>query len=356
MDARFLRATILALSLSSVAASYRTNNFIVSAPTPQLAKKIGDAAETYRRDLAQLWLGQALPPWSSPCPITAQVGPHLGAGGATSFVFQDNQVGGWRMNIQGSEVRILDSVLPHEVTHTIFATHFRQPLPRWADEGACTTVEHTSEKKRHETMLISFLQTQRGIAFSQMLAMKEYPADVLPLYAEGYSLARYLIEERGHRQFVEFVGDGLRDDNWMRALKSYYGVTDLGRLQNEWLAWVKQGSPPREPLAMAQSEPRVDASVHLASNDPRRTRPKPNLIHRPQNAGPLPGVRPPVTAIVRPAATAVTQNQSDGWVATGTRSRGGVSFAPGSIASAQQQTHQATRQQPVQPPRQTILR
>ena len=37
--------------------------------------------------------------------------------------------------------RILDSVLPHEITHTIFATHFGQPLPRWADEGACTTVD-----------------------------------------------------------------------------------------------------------------------------------------------------------------------------------------------------------------------
>lgn len=355
MDARFLRAIIIGLSLTSIAASYRTTNFIVSAPSALLAKKIGDAAETYRNDLSQLWLGHTLPPWSSPCPITAQVGPQLGAGGATSFVFQDNQVGGWRMNIQGSEIRILDSVLPHEVTHTIFATHFRQPLPRWADEGACTTVEHPSEKKRHETMLISFLQTQRGIAFSQMLAMKEYPADVLPLYAEGYSLARYLIEERGHRKFINFVGDGLRDENWMRALEASYGVTDLGRLQNEWLAWVKQGSPSRKQLTPSQS---AIAKTRLASTNSRRTRPEPNLIHRPNGDWQRPDkfAQQPPNESLTSAGDSTTKVSSDGWITAGTRSRSGIAFTPGSIASTEQQSHQATRQQPVQPLKQTILR
>ena len=61
------------------------------------------------------------------------------------------------MHIQGSRERILDSVLPHEITHTIFATHFGRPLPRWADEGACTTVEHVSEKAKQDNFLIQFL-------------------------------------------------------------------------------------------------------------------------------------------------------------------------------------------------------
>ena len=123
------------------AAGYRTVNFIVEAPTETLARKIGDAAEQYRQTLAIEWTGRPLPRWSRPCPITAQVSPNLGAGGATSFVFDRGEVFNWTMTIQGSEERILDSVLPHEITHTIFASHFRRPLPRWADEGACTTVE-----------------------------------------------------------------------------------------------------------------------------------------------------------------------------------------------------------------------
>ena len=155
-----------ARSLRRAAAGYKTTNFVVSAPTPQLAKEIGDTAEVCRRQLAIEWLGEEMPPWSKPCPINAQVAPNLGAGGATSFVFDRGEVFGWQMNIQGSRERMLDSVLPHEVTHTIFASHFRQPLPRWADEGACTTVEHRSEIAKQERMLIEFLKTGRGIPFS----------------------------------------------------------------------------------------------------------------------------------------------------------------------------------------------
>ncbi len=33
------------------------------------------------------------------------------------------------MEVIGTPERILDSVLPHEVTHTILATYFGRPLP-----------------------------------------------------------------------------------------------------------------------------------------------------------------------------------------------------------------------------------
>src|SRR5205807_7799595 len=133
--------------------------------------------------------GHELPPWQSPCPITAHVADHLGAGGATSFVFEHGSVGGWQMTIQGSAERILDSVLPHEITHTIFATHFGRPLPRWADEGACTTVEHESEKAKQDQFLVKFLTSDppRSIPFNRMFQMTQYPPDILPLYSQGYS-------------------------------------------------------------------------------------------------------------------------------------------------------------------------
>ena len=212
MEARIARAAVLVAALASVAAGHRTPNFVVEAPTPQIAQQVGDMAEKFRHDLAVEWLGKPMPNWSQPCPITVQVGDHLGAGGATSFVFNEGEVFGWQMNIQGPLDRVLDSVLPHEVTHTIFASHFRRPLPRWADEGGCTTVEHDSERLKQQKMLIAFLRTGRGIAFSQMFAMKEYPRDILPLYAQGHSLASFLIESRGQTEVLELPGrrDGRR--------------------------------------------------------------------------------------------------------------------------------------------------
>jgi hypothetical protein len=330
MEARLTRVLVLAAAFSSLGASHRTENFIVTAPTPRLAESISQHAEHYRKQLAIEWLGRELPCWQAPCPITAQVAPHLGAGGATSFSFPGGQAANWQMSIQGSEIRILDSVLPHEVTHTIFATHFGQPLPRWADEGACTTVEHTSEKARHQKLLIRFLQTERGISFSRMFAMKEYPADMLPLYAQGFSLARFLIEQHGKRKFVQFVGDGLRDDNWTRAIQQNYRFDNLLVLQNRWLDWVRQGSPKLAPKIAADDPP-----VVAISN--KRERPEPNLYFRlPRNSA-------------QPQAARAKQVASGNWRSAGAPRTSSVA---GPTDNAR---HQTVKQQPLQQPRQRVI-
>ena len=61
--------------------------------------------------------------------------------------------------------------------------------------------------------------------------MKEYPKDVMPLYAQGHSLAEWLIENRGRKAFLEFVGDGMQDENWPRAVREHYGFTSLLEMQ-----------------------------------------------------------------------------------------------------------------------------
>ncbi len=249
------------------AARYQTANFVVNAPTPQLAKEIGDMAEHWRQTLSIDWLGKEMPAWARPCPIRAEVAPNLGAGGVTTFVFDRGEVFDWKMTVTGTRERVLDSVLPHEITHTIFACHFRQPLPRWADEGACTTVEHGSEIAKQEHLLIQFLKTGKGIPFGQMFAMKEYPRDVLPLYAQGHSLTRFLIGQHGQAAFLEFLADGMSDENWPRAVREHFGHASLFALQNDWLDWVKQGRP------MLPGE--QEADVLLASNTPPPVPPAP---------------------------------------------------------------------------------
>jgi hypothetical protein len=200
---------------------------------------------------------------------------------------------GWSMNIQGTPERVIDSVLPHEVTHTIFASYFRRPLPRWADEGACTTVEHEVERRKQQQMLIQFLKTGRGIPFSKMFMMREYPPDVMPLYSQGYSLCRYLIQQGGRKKFVDFVADGMRNEQWTQVTKKYYGYANLGELQNAWVEWVRQGSPLRD-------LPEQDGTL-LAANEPQ-DRPAPNLIYRGQSADPPAPPQP-----LSPAAPAPVQ-------------------------------------------------
>ncbi len=404
----FYRIAILFVAAASMGASQRSANFIVTAPTPEMAAQITSAAEGYRRDLAILWLGSPMPNWSAPCPIEAQVAPHLGAGGATSFLFEHGEVYGWQMTIQGSLERVLDSVLPHEITHTIFATHFRRPLPRWADEGACTTVEHASEKTKQQIMLVDFLRTNRGIPFSRMFVMKEYPRDVMPLYSQGYSLARYLIAQGGRQKFLAFLADGMRDDNWTRAVAQHYTVANLGVLQNTWLEWVRQGSPTQEqaspealaaaipsPAARPAPAPRPSSVAMPAPSGPSGTAPAPSSvaasIYRAQIA-PLPTAGASASLASAAPRDGMTREGASvaageaGWhsprrdyasyepaggsapaSASGTSPAKGaanVAAAPrtpaapdpvATSATSDQTSHQATRPQPVQQSRQIIL-
>ncbi|MDR1484435.1 MAG: hypothetical protein LBT09_06390 [Planctomycetaceae bacterium] len=256
MDARFFNSffgvvlfcvTLFLIVPFSYSSQFETVNFTVDgADTLEQARVFCETAEKCRRELAVLWLGEELPDWSSKCPITVRVGDKLGAGGATTFIFQGNAICSCEMNIQGSEKRIIDSVLPHEISHTIFATYLRSPVPRWLDEGAATCVEHYSERENYRNMIRHFLQkdVQKGLPFNRMVALKNYPDDVLPFYAQGYSVAEYLITVGGHRLLIQFAKTAIETGDWNYALREHYGIANLGELQKDyWLEWVAIGSP-----------------------------------------------------------------------------------------------------------------
>lgn len=244
MDA-FFRSLLIVGALGSLGAGYRTPNFIVTAPTDGMAEQVGEAAEVYRKELAIAWTGKPLPGnWSIPCPIDVRVGT-MGAGGATTFNFQDGEVYGWKMEIFGSEERILDSVLPHEINHTIFACHFRRPLPRWADEGAASLIENESERMRLRRIHDQVMNTTRKIPLKSLLEMKNYPKDkqqVLTLYAEGHSLADFLIQRSDKPTYLKFL-QLAHERGWDHALKKIYQFDSVSALESRWDEWVLVGSP-----------------------------------------------------------------------------------------------------------------
>jgi len=219
----------------------------VRAPAQDLARQIGDAAEYFRQEKALLWLGRALPPWPDRCPIEVKLGK--GNGGATSFAFDQGQVLGQAMTIQGRADRLLVSVLPHEVTHTIFAAHFRRPLPRWADEGGAVLSEDDLERGRQEAMNLEMLQARRQYRLRDLFGRMDYPKDagaVMALYCQGYSVTAYLVElgdarkteepaRSGRQRFVKFVWEGLQK-GWDRALQQEYGLQSVEALEQDWIA------------------------------------------------------------------------------------------------------------------------
>src|SRR5262245_15359099 len=187
MAHRVLVSLLLLGSTLSLGASYRTPNFVVEAATPQIAQQVGQYAEHYRKQKAVEWLGREMPDWGAPCPLRVKV-TYGGSGGATSFAFDRGRILSIDMQIEGALDRLLASVLPHEVTHTVFAHHFRCPLPRWADEGGSVLSEDDQERARHDMLVRQILNTPgRAIPLRRLFALRDYPRDVMVLYAEGYS-------------------------------------------------------------------------------------------------------------------------------------------------------------------------
>lgn len=246
----------------------RSANFVVSASSRDLAQEIAQAAEAFREELALKWLGETLPPWQQPCPIVAYVDPNMAASGETTFTLAGGGIGGWDMKVRGTRERVLDSVLPHEVTHSVLATHFAplgRPVPRWADEGASTTIEHVSERSQHDSGLVEILRRGRGLPFAQMFSLKDYPADMMPLYAQGYSLTSFLLAQGGHRKFIQFLEQGMQSDDWVNAVDTHYGYPKIGKLQTAWNGWVRNGGGP---IVAFTAESLGYTGVQLASNQP----------------------------------------------------------------------------------------
>jgi hypothetical protein len=150
---------------ASMGARHQSANFVVEADDPALASRIAQAAEIYRHDLAIEWLGEVLADWSRPCEMTVHVDEKLPAGGATTSVYDHGAAFVWRISIRGPADRVFDSVLPHEITHAIFASHFRRQIPRWADEGGAISLEHAIVKSGHRKTLLEVLGSGRGIGW-----------------------------------------------------------------------------------------------------------------------------------------------------------------------------------------------
>jgi hypothetical protein len=256
MAARPSLVVLLLGALASLGAAYRTPNFVIEAPTYPIAQQVGQYAEYYRREKALQWLGQEMPPWPEPCPVRVTVQAR-GSSGATSFAFDRGRILGMDMHIEGPLDRLLASVLPHEVTHTVFAHYFRCPLPRWADEGGSVLSEDDIERNNHEQEVRRILNTPgRAIPLRRLFTLMKYPPDVMVLYAEGYSVTEFLVGRSNRQTFLQFVAQGLHGD-WDGAARAYYRFNTVEELEYAWVQHLRekrQAPPPQQTAAASPAE------------------------------------------------------------------------------------------------------
>ncbi|MBI2806710.1 MAG: hypothetical protein HYX68_17160 [Planctomycetes bacterium] len=238
MKKRLALVFAVATVFCSMGAEFRTRNFVVIAPNAQIGQSVGQWAEHYRKEKAILWLGREMPPWPQPCPLRVHVTMDPPSG-ETEFTFGMGGVNSQRMIIRGPIDRLIYSVLPHEITHTVFAHHFKTPVPRWADEGGSVLSEDSTERDRHDKLVRNILNRNQQIPMRTLLGLKEYPPQVMCLYAQGYSIADYLVKRSNRQHFLSFVGYGLQY-GWDHAARTHYGHNRVEELEQAWLKNLRE--------------------------------------------------------------------------------------------------------------------
>jgi RNA polymerase sigma factor (sigma-70 family) len=289
-------------SIDLTKAEVATKNFVVTGASAEWCERIALAAEQQRKSLAKAWLGKELPDWKQPCPIVVQINDRAHAS-ATSFQFgKQLPLTGRELSITGIKLdgtlrQILNILLPHEVTHTILADHFREPIPRWADEGAAMMAENDVVPNRQDDLARKFLKDGMAFRLTALFQMREYPANVGAFFAQSCSVTRFLADKFGKPKFLEFVSEGMKG-NWEAATKKCFEFESIADMERTWIAWLRKSMP--------KAVPPSDLSPASLPQAPLAEIPPP-----PTQPDPVPPQDPLVTPPTAPAETQLTPSTAD---------------------------------------------
>ncbi|MCA9108340.1 MAG: hypothetical protein KDA52_00215 [Planctomycetaceae bacterium] len=224
-------------------AEYRSNNYLVEASTPQIASVVASEAEAWRSAFAKDWLGSELETWSVRCCIIVDEQKPK-PGGLTSYVVDDGQATEFRMTIYGPLGEMLETVLPHEVSHAVLASYLGQIIPRWADEGIALMSESMSVRKRQRLLAREIIESKEAPSLRTVLSTLDYPADhnrVLEFYAHSHSLTEFLVKRGSKRRLIQFLED-CPDRAWDEAVRHHYAFPNVEAMEVAWRDWVNRSS------------------------------------------------------------------------------------------------------------------
>jgi hypothetical protein len=100
-------------------------------------------------------------------------------------------------------------------------------------------------------MVRQILNTGRAMPLRRLFNLREYPREVGALYAEGYSVADFLVSSSNRQVFLAFVAHGMQYD-WDGAVQTYYRYPSVERLEEAWLSHLRN-TKKQSPAVLAKN-------------------------------------------------------------------------------------------------------
>jgi len=222
-----------------------TQHFRILHDQPkELVERVGCVAEETRIRIQKKWFGDVGTDWDGRCSIylhgdRAKYNEKAGLANALGHT----RTFSWGTGIQSRNVhlparqpKMLEDVLPHEVSHSVLAVRFQGKTPRWADEGMAMLAETPAAVRECLGRLPKYKQ-EHCLFACDILMQTDDPAhfQTLEYYSQSTSLVQFLTERKGPQAFASFLQTCIAKD-YPAALKQHYNITGFADLHKQWQA------------------------------------------------------------------------------------------------------------------------
>jgi hypothetical protein len=223
-----------------------TENFQICCQSQEPADHLARHAESLRAAFHAKWFCVApKTTWNPRCQIVLHASQRsyveaVGRGseqtvGSSLVTVDKGQITGRRIDLLGG-TEFLSDALPHELTHVVLRERFiKIVLPRWADEGTAILADTRTKQGQHHGDLRAALVTRSTFHAARLLTMQEYPGpeQMGVFYGQSASLAKFLIDRKGHENFVQFI-EQAADRGYDAALRQFYDISSVAELDRQW--------------------------------------------------------------------------------------------------------------------------
>lgn len=218
-----------------------SDNFVVYAPTQELADEVLKKSEQLRTKLARAWLDKELAPGVGAAMIYVSLSDRESHGLTSPKNRPDEKY--HAVTIRSSRDKTLNVILPHELTHALIADEFGTRLPEWADEGVACYQDGSelSGKRRHT--LARFARTAQWPSLEGVLRQQKYQSDDHAFFTVASSVTEFLLERDSPKTFFAFAIEG-KEKGWSFAAQTHYGFRSLRELESKWQEWAVQSLQP----------------------------------------------------------------------------------------------------------------
>ena len=241
---------------------YRSMNFEVYAPERTKAKRVCLTSERYYKELLKRLryggmldekcrvyvyedhkdyltslraAGIRVPSWSAGCHLPRR---YYGYGYPIVCGYLDSN--------------FLNVILPHELTHAIFAEFVYgsmieekrlKPIPLWIDEGMAV---YTQKDKNYKLICKKALKENEFIPLAELINLKNYPSGQNKLtyfYAQSPSLVEYLLGAYGGSKFLSLAKKSVfKEESMENLLKNVYysKIKNLDEFERSWINYIKE--------------------------------------------------------------------------------------------------------------------